>query len=118
MTNEGLLLTRHSGIAGEQRLYRWGDWGLSVVNGPMLHAYSFAREAAVLYFTDKRGLNDFELCYSTPLTSDVEIFHSDEDADAFVIRAREYFNDPANASALKSSSINLGGGSWAKDVQL
>lgn len=100
MTNDGLILTRNTGISGEQRLYRWGNWGLSVVNGSALHSYAFRREAAVVHFTDKRGPNDFDLCYETPLTSDVEVFQSDEEADEFVERARAYF-ESADLAALE-----------------
>lgn len=92
MTDQDMMLKRfhQNGVSGEQRIYRWGDWGLSVVNGRMLHAYPFAREAAVVYFHSGDPL-DFELVYTTPLTSDVEIFESDDEADVFVARAREYF---------------------------
>lgn len=91
MTNDGLLLVRDAGISGEQRLYRWGNWGLSVVNGAALHYYTFRREIAVVRFTDERGPNDFRLVYTTPLTRDVEVFQSDEDASTFVEQARDYF---------------------------
>lgn len=104
MTNEGLLLTRIAGISGEQRLYRWGNWGLSVVNGSMLHSYSFAREAAVVRFTDESGPNDFVISYETPLSEDVEVFSTDEEADAFVLRARDYFAS-TNLADLEAKAI-------------
>lgn len=99
MTDRDLVASRDTGISGEQRIYRWGDWGLSVVNGPALHAYQYAREAAVVRFTGESPFA-FELDYSTPLTSDVAVFDTDEAADAFVEAARLYFtveakkNDP------------------------
>lgn len=34
------------------------------------------------------------LCYDTPLTSDVEVFDSDEEANAFIEKARLLFGEP------------------------
>ena len=72
---------------GTQRIYRFpSGFGLSLVNGAMLHGYSFAWEAAVL-----EGVNDdgtFErLTYDTSLTDDVEVFMSDDEANQFIERA-------------------------------
>lgn len=93
MTDQDCVLKHHRGsLVGEQRIYRWGDWGLSVVNGARLHMYPFAREAAVVHFLSGDPL-DFELVYTTPLASDVEVFPSDEEADTFVERARQYFTN-------------------------
>jgi hypothetical protein len=46
----------------------------------MLHSYPFAWEAAV--FHPKVGL-----AYDTPLTSNVEVFFTDEEANGFIARA-------------------------------
>lgn|SRR3990167_3111170 len=86
LTNDGLIEER-SHLGGVQRLYRWGDMGLSLVNAPMLHAYAFAWEAAVFRYTGDKGVLD----YSTELTSDVEVFATDEEANAFIKCARVLF---------------------------
>ena len=89
LTNDHLLVERlHPGwVGGVQRLYRFkSGYGLSVVNSPMLHAYPFAWEAAVLKDVSEDG-NKFELTYDTPLTSDVEVFSSDDEANEFIKRA-------------------------------
>jgi hypothetical protein len=90
LTDENLLIERphlSSYIGGIQRIYRFkSGYGLSVVNSPMLHAYPFAWEAAVLKGVTDDG--DFEsLDYSTGLTEDVEVFDSDEEANDFIRRA-------------------------------
>lgn len=89
LTNEHLLLERPhpGGLGGVQRLYRFQNgFGLSVVNSSMLHAYSFAWEAAVLENVTENG-SDFDLTYDTPLTDDVEVFMDDSEANAFIKRA-------------------------------
>lgn len=78
----GPLLT-HQGI---QRLYEFpGGWGLSCVDNPALHSFKFAWEIAVL----RHG----HLDYSTPLTEDVEVFMSDDEANAFIHKAAKYFEE-------------------------
>jgi tRNA(Phe) wybutosine-synthesizing methylase Tyw3 len=52
----------------------------------MLHHYPFAWEAAVLDV-------DGSLRYDTPLTSDVEVFTTDEEANDFIRRAKFYFHE-------------------------
>jgi len=93
LTDECLLSERphHAPIGGVQRIYRFKDGhGLSLVNGPMLHSYEFAWEAAVL--KDVRDDGRFgSLDYDTPLTSDVEVFDSDDEANAFIKRAIAHF---------------------------
>lgn len=84
------LVTERDHIGGVQRVYRDGRYGLSLVNGAMLHSYPFAWEAAVLDF----GSPDAEksnLTYDAPLTNDVEVFDTDEEADAFIAKAFEWF---------------------------
>lgn len=69
---------------GVQRIYTLPNgYKLSLVNAPMLHAYPFAWEAAVM---NPNGA----LSYSTPLTDDVEVFMSDEDANEFIQRAIDW----------------------------
>ena len=72
---------------GVQRIYRCGDWGLSLINGTVLHSYKFAWEAAVLQFKDDKH----SLVYDTPLTSDVEVFPTDEETNEFINKALDYF---------------------------
>ena len=94
LTDDGLLeqRTHPSGIGGVQRIYRWGSGGLSLVNSPKLHHFSFAWEAAVLSF-DSGG--DWCLTYETPLSSDVEVFRTDDEANAFIAKAKEHFTQGA-----------------------
>ncbi len=94
LTIDGLITERpHSLGGGVQRLYRWGDYGLSVVNPAILHHYTFAWEAAVLKFKSQ-DLDSFELDYSTELTEDVEVFMSDEETNLFIERAKQLFCSP------------------------
>lgn len=89
LTDKNLLAERGH-LDGVQRLYRDGRYGLSLVNGAMLHSYPFAWEAAVLDFGTADGATS-HLTYATPLTDDVEVFHSDEEADEFIAKAFEWF---------------------------
>lgn len=90
LTDEYLLIERPhkiSFVGGVQRIYRFpSGFGLSAVNGQVLHAYPFAWEIAVL-----KGVKDdgkFEgLTYDTPLTNDVEVFSTDREANEFIHRA-------------------------------
>lgn len=85
------LLEEHvhpNGLGGVQRIYRFkSGYGLSAVNSPMLHGYPFAWEIAVLKGVEEDGGWDGDLCYDTPLTDGVEVFMTDEDANAFIRRA-------------------------------
>ncbi len=88
VTDKDLLLERPHPLGfGIQRIYRFkSGMGVSLVNAKMLHGYSFAWEAAVLKGVQDNG--DFEgLDYTTPLTSDVEVFMTDEEANAFIAKA-------------------------------
>ncbi len=81
ITDKYLELERPNPIGGVQRIYKFASgYGLSLVNSPMCHSYPFAWEAAVLG-------PDGKLTYDTPLTKDVETFHTDAEADAFIERA-------------------------------
>jgi len=88
LTDDHMILDRqHPGLSGTQRIYRFpSGYGLSLVNSPMLHFYQFAWEAAVLRDVSEDGLS-FQLTYSTPLTDDVEVFETDEEANEFILLA-------------------------------
>lgn len=92
------LETERPHLDGVQRLYRVGRYGLSLVNGPMLHGYPFAWEAAVLDFGSPDGAKG-NLTYDTPLTNDVEVFYSDEEANDFIAKAFDWFAVPAPSAA-------------------
>lgn len=84
-------------VGGVQRIYRFpSGFGLSVVNGKMLHAYSFAWEVAVLKNVSADG-KEFELTYDTPLTNDVEVFQDDKATNEFVEKAIELLAKPQTA---------------------
>ena len=74
----------HPAGFGTLRKYRYKNRGLSLINGSIFHSYPFAWEAAVL---DEDG----HLDYTTPLTSDVEVFSTDEEANEFIERAFAWF---------------------------
>lgn len=94
LTDKNLILERPhpSGFGGVQRIYRFNNGnGLSLVNSSMLHSYPFAWEAAVISGVKENG--DFkDLNYDTELTSDVEVFSSDDEANAFIEKAEKLFN--------------------------
>lgn len=79
--------TPHPVLSGTQLIYRWGRYGLSVVDPPMLHSFPFAWEAAVVKFNDNVSLG-FDLDYSTAVTNDVEVFETDAEASAFILKAK------------------------------
>lgn len=85
LTNECFASERQH-LGGIQRLYDLPNgYGLSLVNSPILHAYDFAWEAAVFS-------PDGRLTYSTPLTDDVEVFDTDEEANDFIRLAIAWAN--------------------------
>lgn len=90
LTNKNMIKEKahpSSYIGGVQRFYRFkSGYGLSVVNGTMLHSYPFAWEIAITKYTGK-GYDDFNLDYDTKMSSDVEVFMSDEEANTFINRA-------------------------------
>jgi len=91
LTDEHLVLEREHPVlpGGVQRIYRFASgFGLSLLNDQMLHAYPFAWEAAVLKDVSESG-EVFVLTYDTELTTDVEVFATDEEANAFIKRAAE-----------------------------
>lgn len=90
LTNENLVMERpHFG--GVHRVYEVGDYGLSLINAKIFHRWAFAWDAAVLH----KG----ELTYSTPLTCDVEVFDTDDEANAFIEKAFAWFEaQPTSAN--------------------
>lgn len=85
LTNDDLLSEEPHVIGGRQRKYLFaGGWKVSLIDSPMAHAYDFAWEAAVI---DPDG----KIRCDTPLTSDVEVFATDDEANAFLAKAKSYF---------------------------
>lgn len=95
LTKKWQLLTRphpDAFIGGQQIIYRFNEQGdgLSCVNGQTLHSFSFGWEIAVVKGVN--GLGQFAgLRYDTPLTNDVEVFQTDNEANEFIERAANYF---------------------------
>lgn len=87
------LVNERAHLSGTQRVYRVGRYGLSLVNSPMLHSYEFEWEAAVLDFGDSDSNEKFKLTYDTPLTDDVEVFMSDDEATSFIDKAFAWFDE-------------------------
>lgn len=85
LTNNHLLFEKpHQLGQGLQRIYRFpSGMGLSVVNSTMLHSYSYAWEIAVIRNVKEDGTFS-GLDYSTPMTNDVEVFMSDDEANDFI----------------------------------
>jgi len=80
MITDKNLTSEKPHLDGVQRIYDLANgYKLSLINSPIVHAYPFAWEAAVL--------KDNELRYDTPLTEDVEVFDTDEEANAFIEKA-------------------------------
>jgi hypothetical protein len=77
---------------GVRRVYAMPNgYKLSAINNPMLHSYKFAWEFAVI-----NALNEID--YDTPLTGDVYVTHTDEEANAFIEKA---YNVLANLTEKK-----------------
>lgn len=84
MITDDMLIKERSHLGGVQRIYGLPNgFQLSLINAPMVHAEEFAWEAAV---RDRGG----KLVYDTPLTTDVEVFATDDEANAFIQRAKEW----------------------------
>ena len=65
---------------GTQTIYRFDNgYGASVVN----HSYSYGTEMAVVRFNGS-SMDDFDLCYSTPITDDVLGHLSPADVDRYL----------------------------------
>ena len=96
ITKAHMVEEKPNAIGGVQRLYRVGNWGLSVIDSPMAHSFRYAWEAAVLKY-DADG--NWHLTYDTPLTQDVEVFFNDDEANEFLDRAFAWFEaNPAEAT--------------------
>ncbi len=94
--DELLMITGEdrSQYEGVQRIYKLNNgYGLSVVNPPVLRSYPYAWEIAVLKLLDEKG-EEFELNYETPLTSDVEVFSTNSEANEFIRKAIEWSSNP------------------------
>lgn len=80
LTDRNLHLERANSIGGVQRLYKLANgYVLSLINAEIAHSYSYAWEAAVISDIEKG------VCvYDTPLANDVEVFMSDDEANAFI----------------------------------
>lgn len=89
ITDDYLLLERHNVSAGGmQRIYRFpSGYGLSAINSPIAHLYPYAWEFAVLKNVSPEG--NGELDYTTILTTDVHVCHTEDEANEFIKRAIE-----------------------------
>ena len=82
---EFIVKDRTTSYGGHQIVYRFpNNYGASVVNGSMLHSYSFYVELAVLKFKD--NTDSFGLVYDTPITDDVEILSNDAELKEMLLR--------------------------------
>src|SRR5215471_9109296 len=103
ITNDYLIIECYTEILdnkGVQRIY-WmpNGYALSAVNNPKLHGYDFAWEFAVL----KNG----HIVYDTPLTSEVVITMSDDDANKFIHHAYEVLSTWTPSQALQVSASQV-----------
>ncbi len=66
---------------GNQKVYKFDNsYGASVVN----HSFSYGQELGVIRFEG----DDFELCYTTPITSDVIGHLTDQEVDDILDRVK------------------------------
>ncbi len=66
---------------GKHRIYRFPNgWGLSLINGKIMHAYPYAWEAVVLN-------PDQWISYETALGDEEHVFATDDETNAFIERA-------------------------------
>lgn len=80
----GRLVFSRPHLGGEQRRYNvGGGYEVSMVNAPSLHREKFAWEAAIIW--------NGRVAYETSLTSDVEVFETEEGAAAFLQAAILHF---------------------------
>lgn len=91
LTNKGLLFQANNYIGGVQRIYRFGLYGLSLINSPYAHFYPFAWEVAVIRFTGGADWQ-YTLDFSTPLTSSVEVFKTTKATNDFIKKAENLFS--------------------------
>ena len=63
---------------GKHRIYRFpSGWGLSLINGEIMHSYPYAWEVVVL--DPDRRIN-----YETGLGDEEHVFETDEETNAFI----------------------------------
>lgn len=75
-------------FAGRQVMYRFPNgYGASVVNGRILHNFSFYVELAVVKYSNKDD-NKFSLTYDTPITDNIELPDNDEELKDMLIRIK------------------------------
>lgn len=98
LTDEHLVKVKPHFGGGEQRIYRDGRYGLSLVNSPILHSFPFAWEAAVCDYGTAEG-KDWHLTYDTPLTNDVEVFDTEAATASFIAVAFKWFAEQRKAEA-------------------
>lgn len=92
ITDNNLLTVEPGHFGGIQRIYRFNNnFGLSALNACVLQRYIFAWEIAVIKNVSDNGLL-FDVTFDTPLTKTFEVFATDKLADAFIEKARAYFN--------------------------
>lgn len=86
ITDRNLIATRtNPNLGGDQRLYQLANgYRLSAINSPKANFNPFAWEIAVLKVVDDKIDG---IAYDTPLTNDVEVFYTDDEANAFIERA-------------------------------
>ena len=91
LITDGLINVKdHNILGGQHLLYRWGNWGLSLINSDIAHASRYSWEAAVIKFSNDNSL-EYEIVYNTPLTGDVLVFNTIYDTNVFILEAKDYF---------------------------
>jgi len=66
--------------SGTQRIIRFNNgYGASIVN----HSFSYGTEMAVIRFNGS-NIDNFDLCYTTPITDDVLGHLSEEDVERYL----------------------------------
>ena len=81
MTTKKITISRHGGT---QTIYRFDNgYGASIIR----NEYSYGDELAVTtYKNTNSDINDFELCYNTPITRDVLGHLTPSDIEVLLIK--------------------------------
>lgn len=74
-------------IGGVQRIYRWGRFGASVINGKILHCFPFQWEVGTIRYL---GDDDKWELTSIPEFDSIEVFQNDDDTNEFLLKIRDY----------------------------
>jgi len=98
LTDEGLLYKREA-WSGLQRVYRFGKYGVSAINGKAIRSYPYAWECAIIRFTIGE---QFTLDYSTPMTDDFEVFMTDEETNEFILKVKAWSEGESNGRTKES----------------